>query len=53
MLDIRTLLLLTPEDCYAPNPALREAEVRVFPVLATMGRTRREVPAAQPEEVMI
>ena len=53
MLDIRTLLLLTPEDRYAPNPALREAEVRVFPVLATMGRKRREVPAAQPEEVMI
>jgi hypothetical protein len=52
MLDIRTLLLLTPEDCYSPNPALRQAEVLVFPLLASASGERSVGQAARPEEVM-
>jgi hypothetical protein len=33
MLDIRTLLLGTPEDRYEPTPAIRAAERAVFVVL--------------------
>jgi hypothetical protein len=51
MLDIRTLLLLTPEDCYAPNPAQRQAEVLVFPLIAPASRKRSGCQAARPEEV--
>jgi hypothetical protein len=41
MLDIRTLLLLTPEDRYEPTLAIRAAERAVFPVL-------RKPPARRP-----
>lgn len=53
MLDIRTLLLATPEDRYAPNPALRQAEVLIFPLVVKTQRFRSDVQAARPEEVMI
>lgn len=33
MLDIRTLLLLTPEDRYAPSASLRSAERAIYPLL--------------------
>ena len=33
MLDIRLLLLETPEDRYEPNLAIRAAERAVFPLL--------------------
>lgn len=42
MLDIRTLLLLTPEDRYEPTLAIRAAERAVFPVL-------RKPPARRPK----
>lgn len=37
MLDIRTLLLETPEDRYASTPALRAAERRLYPLLLGAG----------------
>jgi hypothetical protein len=37
MLDIRTLLLETPEDRYASTPALRAAEQRLYPLLVGVG----------------
>jgi len=40
MLDIRTLLLLTPEDRYQPTLPLRAAEAAVFPLLGQSGRRR-------------
>jgi len=33
MLDIRTLLLLTPEDRYAPSANLRSVERAIYPLL--------------------
>lgn len=53
MLDIRTLLLVTPEDRYAPNPILRRAELLVFPLVVMARRVRSGDQAARPEEVMI
>jgi hypothetical protein len=53
MLDIRTLLLVIPEDRFAPNPALREAEILLFPLVVMTREGRIDVPAAQPEEVTI
>jgi hypothetical protein len=41
MLDIRTLLLGTPEDRYEPTLAIRAAERAVFPAL-------RKAPLRQP-----
>jgi len=52
MLDIRTLLLVLPEDRYAPTPALRQAEVLVFPLLVRVRRGGRVSQAARLEEVM-
>lgn len=37
MLDIRTLLLGTPEDRYEPTPWMRVAEVAAFPLLRKLG----------------
>jgi hypothetical protein len=37
MLDIRTLLLETPEDRYASTPVLRAAERRLYPLLLGVG----------------
>lgn len=45
MLDIRTLLLLTPEDRYQPTLPLRAAEAAVYPLLGQSGR--RRTPAAR------
>ncbi len=45
MLDIRLLLLETPEDRYEPSFAIRAAERAVYPLL----RTARARPAAHPE----
>jgi hypothetical protein len=53
MLDIRTLLLATPEDRYAPNPVLRLAEVRIYPLVRKTRPIRSDVQAARPEEVLI
>ena len=38
MLDIRTLLLGTPEDCYVPTIVMRAAERLLFPLLARPDR---------------
>jgi hypothetical protein len=53
MLDIRTLLLATPEDRYAPNPILRRAEILLFPLVVMARRERSDDQAALQEEVMI
>ena len=53
MLDIRTLLLATPEDRYAPNPILRRAELLIFPLVVTARQEPSYRQAARPEEVMI
>ncbi len=45
MLDIRLLLLETPEDRYEPSFAIRAAERAVYPQL----RQARARPAAHPE----
>ena len=47
MLDIRTLLLGTPEDRYEANAALRAAKTAVCPLLRASGRVTRTAPAAQ------
>ncbi len=52
MLDIRTLLLATPEDRYAPNPMLRQAEILLFPLVILARRQPCDDQAARPEEVM-
>ncbi len=52
MLDIRTLLLLTPEDRYEPNLALRSAELVVYPLLRPAMRIVPGRPAAQRQEVL-
>lgn len=53
MLDIRTLLLATPEDRYAPNPVLRQAEILLYRLVVTARRELRGDQAARPEEVLI
>jgi hypothetical protein len=52
MLDVRTLLLATPEDRYAPTPMLRRAEILLFPLVVKTWRVRSDDQAARPEEVM-
>jgi len=47
MLDIWTLLLMTPEDRYAPAPALRAAERRLYRVLTGAGYSSRPAAVAQ------
>jgi hypothetical protein len=47
MLDIRTLLLSIPEDCYGPSTSWRRAERLLFPLLkgaAIRDRTRAPDP---------
>lgn len=45
MLDIRTLLLGTPEDRYAPTPAQRAAERRLYRLLSGVREGVRPAPA--------
>jgi hypothetical protein len=52
MLDIRTLLLVLPEDRYAPNPMLRQAEILIYPLVAKVRWTRGVRQAGRFEEVM-
>jgi hypothetical protein len=53
MLDIRTVLLLTPEDRCEPSLAIRAAEIAVFPLLRPPRPLERERPVAQAKEVLV
>jgi hypothetical protein len=55
MLDIRTLLLSVPEDCYAPSTTWRRAERLLFPFLRgaeLRGSTRSADPGPHDAEVL-